>query len=140
MTVKLQRFDFGSLRDFRGPIVAQFVEEVVVEEPPPPPPPPTFSEGELEAAKGVAQQLGYAEGFEAGMAHANGQITAQKQNVDATVLKLGNSLNTLQRGYNELLTSEAHALSQLVLAVARKVAGAALDAVGSESVIELVTQ
>lgn len=141
MSIRLQRFDFGSLRDFRGPMVVEVTEELLVEEElPPPPPPPTFSEEELELAKQTAQKLGYAEGFEAGLARAAEQADVKRQAVDATVTRLGHLLGDLQHRYQHLLESEASELSQLVLMIARKIAGEAIKASAEEAIGTLVRQ
>lgn len=140
MSIRLQRFDFGSLQDFRGPVVTEVIEETLVEEVEAPPPPPTFSESDVEVARSTAQKLGYAEGFEAGIAHAAEQADAKRQTIDASLTRLGGLLNGLQHSYQQLLEREATDLSQLILMIARKVAGEALKNAGDEALTALVQQ
>lgn len=141
MVTRLQRFDFGNLRDFRAPFVATALPEDTIEDaPPPPPPPPTFSEAELEAAKAEARQAAFAEGFEAGMARAAEQAEATRQSVDTTILQLGSTLSALGQEYRHLLESESAALSQMVLMIARKVTGLELSERGAEATSSLVAQ
>ena len=137
MTTRLQRFDFGSLRDFRGPIVVKQVEEEIVA-PPPPPPPPTFSEADLEAATAAAKKLGFAEGFEAGLARAAEQADAKRDMAETRMLAMGESLRHLQESYQQLLVKESGELSQLVLMIARKVAGEALAERSHETISAFV--
>ena len=133
MTIRLQRFDFGALRDFRGPLVAAILpDEIIVV--PEPPPPPTFSEDELNVARLKSHTQGYAEGFEAGLARAHEQADAKREAAEATMMQLGTLLQTLHHGYQQVLQDEAAAMSQLVLAIAKKVAGEALDANIAETI------
>lgn len=48
---RIHRFDFNTLRDFRGPIVMKATDEPLVVDLPPPPPPPVYNEAQLEAAQ-----------------------------------------------------------------------------------------
>lgn len=141
MTTGIQRFDFGSLRDFRAPFV---VPEVIVEEMedvlPPPPPPPTFSQEDLDHACAAAKKLGYAEGFDAGIADEQSRRDAKRESVDQIILAMGGMLNGLQDDYETLLNRESGELSALVLAIARKVAGDALAVYGADATTALIAQ
>jgi flagellar assembly protein FliH len=140
MVTRLQRFDFGSLRDFRGPAIIEpeetKPEEIVAE----PPPPPTFSEEELEAAKIVARQQGHAEGYEAGLKHAAEQMDAKRQTAERTITHLAKTIDGLHSRYQQMLDQEAQELSQLVLLIARKVTSTILSANAADGVAELVTR
>jgi flagellar assembly protein FliH len=139
MSTRLQRFDFGSLRDFRGPITVTTVEDEVAELPPPPPP-PTFSEEDLATACASAKKLGFAEGFDAGLARATEQADAKREAAENRMLALGQLTQQLQQNYRQLLTTEATELSQLVLMIARKVAGEALNERSHDTITALVSR
>ncbi|OYW14025.1 MAG: hypothetical protein B7X02_00950, partial [Rhodospirillales bacterium 12-54-5] len=83
MENKIQRFDFGTLRDFRQPleaiIAAPIVEEVA------PPPPPVFTESELHAAREYAHDSGYKEGHLAGHKEARAQMDALAEQARTTL-------------------------------------------------------
>ncbi len=129
MTVKLQRFDFGSLRDFRGPIqVAAETLAVIEEEAPPPPPPPTYNESELEQAQLDAKKQGYGEGFTAGIAQAKAESDQLQQRSEEALTQVAERLSGLDREYKQLLEEQSRDLSELVLKIAQKVAGEAIAA------------
>lgn len=137
MSIKLQRFDFGSLRDFRGPIVQQVAADIaVVEEAPPPP--PVFSEEDLASARMAAKKQGYTEGFEAGQQQAKKEADGKTQAANETVDRLSKTIGTMVADYQQLLTRESAELSELVLMIAKKVAGEALDQRGVETINALV--
>lgn len=138
MSTRLQRFDFGSLQDFRAPVVSQPAPMIVEEAPPPPPPPPMFGEEELEVARMAAKKLGYAEGFEAGIAHARKEMELKTQEVNAALVRMGTMVEGLHQGYEAVLKQQASELSTLVLAIAKKVAGDALNERGIATLMSLV--
>lgn len=142
MSTRLQRFDFGSLRDFRGPMpLATSAEDIRIELPEaPPPPPPTFSETEMEAIRINARHEGYSEGFAAGMAQAQADADASAQRATASIHQLAEQLTQLETTYAELLHKESAELSELVLMIARKVAGEALNARSADTIAAMVTQ
>jgi flagellar biosynthesis/type III secretory pathway protein FliH len=138
MSMRLHRYNFENLRDFRAPVVAPAVEEEVIEVAPPPP--PVFSQSELDAACAAAKKMGFTQGFDAGIARAAEQEDAKKIAVDATIMQIGGILTSLHRQYYQLLRTESEALSQLVLMIAQKVTGAALDTQGAESIAAMIDQ
>jgi len=141
MSMKLQRYDFGALRDFRGPITVKTVEdEIRIEQPVAPPPPPTFTETDLESARFAAKKLGYDEGFAAGLAQAKRDADAAAEQANAIIHTLAEMVVTATERYQALLTSESADLSSLVLMVAKKVAGEALNERSVETINALVTQ
>ncbi len=139
MSVKLHRFDFGSLRDFGSPLVAEALPEII-EEAPPPPPPPIFSEEELAEARISAQKVGFAEGFDAGLVRAAAQLDDKRKAVDETILHLGAQLSSLRADYYSLLHTESQFLSDLVLKISQKVIGVGLDTYGTAAITALVDQ
>lgn len=138
MSLKLHRFDFGALRDFGAPFAPEPVVEDTIEEAPLPPPPPTFSEGELEAASAAAKKLGFAEGFEAGLARAAEQLDEKRKMVDTTILQLGKTLATTHQEYRTLIENESNLLSELVRRISEKVIGIGLEQYGADAIINLV--
>ncbi len=139
MNKPLQRFDFGTLRDFRGPI--QFTPEmprVAEEAPPPPPPAPTFSEDQLQQARMDAKKLGYNEGFAAGMAQAAAEADSQQQAANAALQTIAAQVAALTGGYMDILKQQSLDVSELALLIARKVAGEALSARAVDSIAAMV--
>lgn len=138
-TPRIQRFDFNSLRDFRGPIVMQtVVDNAATEAPPPPPPPPTFTAEDIETARLAGRKQGYGEGFIAGQTEALRQAEAKAEQASTALTQLGEMLADLSARYQQLLQEESTALGQLVVAIARKVAGEALDARGEQTMLAIV--
>jgi flagellar assembly protein FliH len=137
--MSLQRLDFQHLRDFRQPIAVNTrALEPAAETPPPPPPPPTFGEAELEQAKQAAKKLGYAEGFEAGLKQASTESEAREKDIAAALTRLREQSEQLYATYDKLIAEQSAELSEMVLAIARKVAGEALDARGMDTIVALV--
>ena len=137
-TPRIHRFDFNALRDFRGPIVVNTIEEPVVE--PPPPPAPVFSEADLEAARVAGRKQGYTEGFTAGQLEARKQFDIKTDATNIIIGSIADTVSDLQQRYLGILSSESAQLSQLVLSVARKVAGDAIDARGEQAIEAIVAQ
>ena len=138
-TPKIQRYDFGSLRDFRGPVVAP-VERPVMEEAPPPPPPPSYTEVELAEARAAGRKQGYSEGFAAGRLEAHKEADARADAANRAIAGLAEAIAPLGPRYRELLKDESAALSKLVVAIARKVAAEALNERGVEVIAGIVSQ
>lgn len=127
MSKQLQRYDFGTLRDFRGPIQisTKVLEEIAVEAPPPPPP-PTFSEDQLQMARIDAKKLGYNEGFMAGMAQAETERDTHTHNAQTALAAMVDQVDQVLSTYHNVLKQQSLQLSELALVVAKKVAGEAL--------------
>lgn len=137
-TPRLQRFGFQHLRDFSAPITvnATIIEAAPKEEVAPPP--PVFTEADLTHARDAAKKLGYAEGFEAGMQQAQSDATAISRDLAHTLGRIGDQLAALNATYQQLVAEQSAELSELVLMIARKVAGEALDARGVDTIRALV--
>jgi flagellar assembly protein FliH len=140
ITTRISRFDFNSLRDFRGPIVVSAVESLVVDVAPPPPPPPVFSEAEFEAAKQAGRKLGFSEGFAAGEQEAKKKADIKAENANELIATLSATVGEMQARYQQLLTEEAAHLSQLILSISRKVTGDAINERGGEIVQTILAQ
>lgn len=136
--MKLHRYDNQFLRDFRSPIVVNkkaLAEQEVIEVAPPP---PVFAESDMEHARDAAKKIGYAEGFEAGLAQANTEAAGTARDLAHHMARIEDHVSRLVAQYHELITAQSSELSQLVLMIARKVAGEALDANAAAAVTELV--
>lgn len=142
MTQKqLQRFDFGTLRDFRGPIqISHPVLEDMAEQAPPPPPAPVFNEDQLQQARLDAKKLGYNEGFMAGMAQAQAEAEAHAANAEQAMRNIGEQVVALSNTYTDILKQQSHDVSELALLIAKKVAAEALNERSVETIAELVVR
>lgn len=134
---RIHRFDFGTLRDFRGPIAVKAAATIEVEAPAPPPP-PTFSESDLEAARLAGKKEGYAEGFAAGKQDAAREADTKTLNADSAILQLVDMMIDASHRYKALLQNESSYLGQLTLSVARKVAAEAIDARGEQVIMAVI--
>lgn len=139
-STRIHRFDFNSLRDFRGPIAMGATNEPLVVDLPPPPPPPTFNEHDLEAARAEGKKQGYAEGFKAGHIEAQGQADAQLHHAHEVIAKLSGTANAMRARYLALLSQESQQLSQLVRAIAQKVVASTLDTHSVAAIESVVSQ
>ncbi len=138
MTGRIQRFDFGTLRDFRGPVVMQALRPQKEEAVEAPPPPPTFTQEELEAARLTARKQGYAEGFTAGLADAKNKADMVLDQANQSMIGLAEQLNDLSARYAAQMREESQQLGTLVTMIARKVAGDAMNERGEREVIAMV--
>lgn len=137
-TMRLQRFGHQHLRDFRGPITVKAMPEAVVEEVVEAPPAPTFSEADIEHARAAAKKIGYAEGFEAGLLQATNEQTAREKDTAHAISQIREQLGKLASRYQQLVNQQSAELSDLVLMIARKVAGEALTSHGTDTLAALV--
>ena len=137
---RIHRFDFNSLRDFRGPIVMKAANEQLVVDLPPPPPPPVFHEGDLEAARLEGKKQGYADGFLAGQHEAFQQADAKLRHAHEVISQMADTVKTMQGRYLELLSGESEQLSQLVRSIAQKVIGSQLQSSDVAAIQQVVTQ
>jgi flagellar biosynthesis/type III secretory pathway protein FliH len=137
---RISRFDFNTLRDFRGPIVVHAVENLEANIVPPPPPPPTYNSVELEAARQDGRKIGYVEGFAAGEAEAKNKSDIKAENANDLIATLSATVGEMQMRYRQLLTEEAANLSHLILSVSRKIAGDAINERSEEIVQNVLAQ
>lgn len=140
MNKPLQRFDFGALRDFRGPISFTSDMPVMPEavEPPPPPPPPTYSEDQLQQARIEAKKMGYQEGFAAGLSQANAETESRQIAADEAMKHIAAQIGGLAGQYMQILEAQSSEVSELALLIARKVAEQALSERGVEAIVSMV--
>lgn len=137
--MKLQRFDTQFLRDFRAPITVN-TAAIVPEEIKVAPPPPVFREADVEHAREAGKKMGYAEGFESGLAQANTEAHHTARDLAHHMARIEEHVAKLMTSYQALVTEQSGELSQLVLMIARKVAGDALNENGARAVAELVNR
>jgi flagellar assembly protein FliH len=97
------------------------------EEPPPPPPPPTFSEAEMEAA----EREGYKKGFLAGEQEGRKQMESIQAGINERLVGMMgsfvSSVSPIFEHYRETLLQLQADMPRAALAIARKVAGDAID-------------
>ncbi len=137
---RIHRFDFNTLRDFRGPIVMKASAEPLVVDLPPPPARPVFNEADLEASHQEGKKQGYADGFLAGQKEALQQADQQLRHAHEIISQLADMAKIMQTRYLELLNTESQQLSDLVLAICQKVIGSRLPAANIEAIQLVVTQ
>ena len=135
--MKLQRFDTQFLRDFRAPITVN-PAAIVHEEAPAAPPPPVFNETDMDHAREAGKKMGYAEGFESGLAQANTEAHHAARDLAHHMARIEEHVAALVTRHQALVSEQSSELSQLVLMIARKVAGDALNDQGVKAVAELV--
>lgn len=141
MSGKLQRYDFTYLRDFRGPIPAQIAsEDIQVDEALLAPLAPTFSEADIESARLTGRKTGFSEGFEAGTAQAKKDADLLTHEANSYITKMGDAIAGAQKNYQDILTREGADLADLILMIAKKVAGDALDQRSAETITQLVNR
>lgn len=138
--MKLHRFDNQFLRDFRSPIAVNTKAIVEQESIVVAPPPAVFGDADMEHAREAAKKIGYAEGFEAGIAQANTEAVGTARDLAHHMARIEEHVARLMAQYHALVTEQSTEVSQLVLMIARKVAGDALDAHADRAVAELVNR
>ena len=139
MSMKLQRFDMQHLRDFRTPIAvnAAALGDTGLTAAPLPPP-PSYNDSDLDHARDAAKKIGYAEGFEAGIQQGNTEAAARERDLVHALDRIADQLTRLIDQYQQLINQQSAELSELVLLIARKVAGDALQAHGAAAITSLV--
>lgn len=138
MVSRIHRFDFGSLRDFRGPVVMEALKQAEHQEIDVTPPPPVFTEADLEAARIAGKKDGYAEGFLAGKQDAQKSFDQKTSDAQEVLHQLGEVMKNLSNRYQKLLLDESAELTVLITAIAKKVAGDALAKDGEKAILALV--
>lgn len=104
------------------------------EAPPPPPPAPGFSEEDIKQAEQVGYRNGFLEGEREGRAQAEAAHGRVNEQLTEAVAQMANHIQAMIDAYNAFAREQQATLPRLALAVAKKVAGAALDARGLQLV------
>lgn len=97
------------------------------EEAPPPPPPPSFSEDELKAAEREAYKKGFLEGTDEGIKQAQNEQATIDRELTETVEKFAKTVAPLLNDYQQMILQMRQDMPKVALAIAKKVAGDALD-------------
>lgn len=141
--MRITRFEFNQLHDFR-PRSESFSFEQVVEEMAQEqitvPEKPTFSEAQLEDAKSHARTQGYNEGHAAGVAATNQELLQREQDTKLALDTLAGQISDMHKGYEQILVSQSKDINQFVIAIARKLAGEALNNRPDLAIQELINQ
>lgn len=140
--MQIQRFDFGSLQDFRIPPKAMesFADLtlVVPETPAAPPPPPTFSEQELMAAKQHAFEEGRLAGVQEGVIQAKHQHAERDAHLERTASAIVQQAIDIETRHRALMEAQCMELNSLVMMISRKVAGDAISSQPTQAVETLI--
>jgi flagellar assembly protein FliH len=137
---RIHRFDFNGLRDFRGPIAINATLPEIQEPVEAPPPEPVFTLAELDAARMAGKKEGYSEGFAAGQLEAKKQSDANAEQANVVIHSIADVVHAAQADYRHILGTEAAHIHALTLAVAKKVAGEALDARGEQTIEAIIAR
>ena len=96
--------------------------------PPPEPPPPSFTEAELKAAEADAYRKGFVAGEQEGKAIAEAELAQVDRQIAGLMQPLADALVRQREHYNVCLREVAALMPNLAFALARKIAGDALQA------------
>jgi len=91
-----------------------------------PPPPPTFSEKDIQTARGEAQKLGYNEGYAAAETKLNKEAAAREDAVHALLEVIANRITLAAESFAAKRQTQEDALPKLALAIAQKLTAEAL--------------
>lgn len=141
--MRISRFEFNQLHDFRRPLdslnFTELVEEIQ-QEVIPTPVVPSFTQEQLQAAVENARKEGYSAGFDAG--HGEASNSAEARNVE--ILKL---LEQIQKQweqhahfYAQHIHNQCDQLHTLIISIARKIVGQALKNYPETLIKELLSQ
>lgn len=136
------RFDFAKLQDFQlppepvEPVIVPQAEEVA----PPPPPPPSYSEADLDVAKRREYQRGHAEGLKDGHAQAHNEDAQRNAHIEQILEGMIREVAGLKHKHDALLRLQSTELTQLVLVIARKIAGDTISAIPQSGIEAMVSQ
>lgn len=141
--MRISRFEFSQLHDFRprsdtfvlDEVVEEMQQETVVE-----PPKPSYDDSQLASAKEAARSEGYAEGYEAAKAEINGETIERERAILQLLEAIEARLKSKDAQFDRVLEDEARDIGQFILIVARKIAGDALTQSPHLAVQELLLQ
>src|SRR5262245_54097413 len=136
MDVRLEKL---VLKSFESAVVGEGVErhrfvlptfgadEKKPEAAPPPPPAPTFSESQLKAGEQEGYRRGFLEGTKEGKQQAESEQAGVDRDLTEAVKQVAEQIQQLLTEYNGFARERQAEVPALALAIARKVAGQALD-------------
>lgn len=125
----------GAKAAAKGFISSGSKKPAAVEEPAAPPPPPTFNEEELKKAEGEAYRKGFLDGTKEGQVQAESVQADVDRHLSQITEEFVQHIAPLFRDYSELATQVRQDMPRIALAIAQKVAGAAL-AQDAKAVVE----
>ena len=128
--MNVQRFNFQEFGDIlpAGRKAKPFLPTGRLrEEVPPPPPAPSFTEEQLKAAERDSYKKGFLEGTEEGRKQAENEQAQTERALVAMVESFTGSITPLLGDYRTLAVTLREHLPKVAQAIAKKVAGAALD-------------
>lgn len=143
MQMSVKRFDFGGLQDFKSPpppieIVAdntlQEVEELA------PPPPPSFSEEELTTAKAEAWEEGRRAGVKEESERQETEAKRRQQSIEQACTSIAQQALNLAQTHQLFMQKQTEELATLVIMLARKVAGDAVNHLPEGSIEAMLDQ
>lgn len=146
--MKLERFDFKNLHDKSNLVLAQPAAIVKVFVPsgtqkvdaPPPPAPPVYKEEDLKKA----EHNGYKKGFHEGTQEGRKQVESEQAEVDRRLVEMleqfVQSVSPLFDHYKKMVVQVQQDVPKAALAIARKVASAALDRNAETVVSDIATR
>lgn len=139
---QIERFNFKSLggSDAFTPMPASDITVAAVPEEVKPPPEPTFSAAEIEQAKREAYANGFRDAQKEAETRAQSELNQQNQaiaNLETSILA---QLKTAAQAQAQLFESKRQEVTQISMAIAKKVAGAALKTEPLAAIEELVSQ
>lgn len=141
--MRITRFEFTQLHDFRPKTDAFSFEEVleeIQEEKIELPLAPTFTEAQLEEARIKARKEGYNEGFEEASQGQTQTLIEREQSVKLALEQLAGQLTAQSQIYPEIIAAQSKQVQQFVMTIARKVTGEMLAQRPTLAINELIGQ
>ena len=107
---------------------------------PPPPPPPVFTEADLKNAERDGYQKGYIAGMEEGKSLAHSEQTDADEKLSQTLETFVIHLAPLFATYRNFMRDSSKQMPGMAYAIAKKVAGSALEANAANSIEEIAAR
>lgn len=117
-----------------------FIPSARPPEPEAPPPPPTFSEAELKTAERDGYQKGFLEGVKEGHSQAQNEQASINSQVAALGANFTNAILPIFRDYQKFNLLLREQVTSVAMAIAKKIAGAALQENAHLQVAEIATR
>ncbi|MBY0408028.1 MAG: hypothetical protein K2Q01_10075 [Rickettsiales bacterium] len=136
--IKLKSFIDGAVVQTGGS--RSFTPSTRPPEPEEPPPPPTFSEADLKQAERDGFQKGFLEGIKSGHEQAENEQAATNKQLTALAGKFEAAVMPMFTHYSSTILKMKESTASFALAIARKVAGSALEENAEKRVAEIATR
>jgi flagellar biosynthesis/type III secretory pathway protein FliH len=139
---RIQRYDATFLQDFfandpsknltkKAAETEKEPEEIIA---------PTFSEAELDAAKKLAHQAGFQQGYDEGLGVGKGEKAERDQAIADCLQVIASKLEHYKEQYQTSLDQTSQQTNKLALSIAKKLVGAQLAQHSEESVQTLLRE